>query len=214
MSRLEPYRVVVFDLDDTLYPESDYVRSGFEYLGALVARLYGAPFGELLRQAQQEGEPDVLGCALRRAGLPPGLKEHLVAAYRYHRPMLTLHQGAAELLEACRQRGCPLYLVTDGRSVTQRLKLEALGLQESFDELFISEEIGCGKPAPLAFEAIARRNVQGPWVYVADNPAKDFIAPHALGWTTIGVRHKGDRVHPIITSLQEPTFWVDSLLQL
>jgi putative hydrolase of the HAD superfamily len=26
-------------------------------------------------------------------------------------------------------------------------------------------------------------------VYVGDNPAKDFLAPNALGWTTIQVLH-------------------------
>jgi putative hydrolase of the HAD superfamily len=203
----------VFDLDDTLYPENDYVRSGFRYLADLVSRLYDKPFAALLEQAQQSGSQDVLGRALQAANLPASLKDHLVAAYRYHRPALAPHPGALELIEGCRLRRCPLYLVTDGRSVTQRLKIEALGLGGLFDEIFISEELGCEKPHPLAFETIVARGGAGPWVYLADNPAKDFVAPNALGWTTIGVRHACSRVHPMQTAA-EPTYWVDQLADL
>ena len=214
MSKLDRFGVVVFDLDDTLYPEKDYVRSGFRYLGQLVERLYHKPFDDLLQAAQQAEAGDVLAHALRAAGLPESLKEHLVLAYRYHTPTLRLHEHALDLLERCRSRRCPLYLVTDGRSVTQRLKIEALGLRELFDGIYISEEIGRGKPDPLAFQTIAARGGTGPWVYVADNPAKDFVAPRALGWSTIGVRHTGHRVHPIVRSAQEPDEWVESLADL
>jgi putative hydrolase of the HAD superfamily len=213
MSKLDRFGVVVFDLDDTLYPEADYVRSGFQHVAELVERLYGKPFASLLRAAQQAEAADALGHALQAAQLPAGLKEHLLHAYRYHRPRLRLFDGAMALIERCRARGCPLYLVTDGRSLTQRLKIEALGLSEVFDQIFISEEIGHAKPHPLAFSSIVERGGEGPWVYVADNPSKDFVAPHALGWTTIGVRHSEVRVHDK-PSLQEPSLWVERLLDL
>lgn len=213
MSKLDQFGTVVFDLDDTLYPESDYVRSGFEYLGDLVRRLYGHPFGAFLEEAQRDGASDVVGSALQASGLPLSLKEHLVTAYRYHRPQLQPYPAAVDLIARCRQRGCPLYLVTDGRSLTQRLKIEALGLSGMFDDIFISEELGRSKPDPLAFLTI-QRGAPGPLVYVADNPAKDFTAPHGLGWTTIGVRHLGRRIHSLEGSNQHPTLWVDELADL
>lgn len=214
MSQLAAFDRLVFDLDDTLYPEVDYVRSGFAYLGALVERLYGVDLAPRLRKAHQEGESDALGAALLGTGLPSGLKEHLVLAYRYHQPTLTLHAGARELLDECKARGCPLFLITDGRSVTQRLKIEALGLTGFFDDVFISEEIGKGKPDPLAFLTAQERGGSGSWVYVADNPAKDFQAPRGLGWTTVGVRHSCSRVHPIDKVLEPPTRWVEALAEL
>lgn len=212
-NRLASFQVVVFDLDDTLYAESDYVRSGFDYLGDLVSRLYGKPFKDQIQAAQEAGAADVLGQALQAAELPVTLKEHLLQVYRYHWPTLRPHPGALELLESCRRRSCPLYLVTDGRSVTQRLKLEALGLTNVFDEVFISEELGRGKPDPLAFETISAKG-GGPWVYVADNPSKDFHAPNKLGWTTIGVRHAASRVHPLEERGEQPTYWVEELSDL
>lgn len=214
MSRLDAFGVVVFDLDDTLYREADYVRSGFRYVGEMVERLYGTAFMEPLLAAWEGGSPDPIGQVLLARGLSPELKDHLVAAYRYHRPTLSLNPGARELLEACRRRGCPLYLVSDGRGLTQRLKLDALGLLPMFEEVFISEEVGAGKPDPRAFETIVARGGAGPWVYVADNPGKDFVAPNSLGWTTIGVRHADSRVHPLSRSASEPTYWVDTLADL
>ena len=32
------------------------------------------------------------------------------------------------------------------------------------------------------------------FVYVGDNPAKDFVAPNAMGWTTIMIRRPGARL--------------------
>ena len=214
MSRLDAFGVVVLDLDDTLYPEADYVLSGFRYVGELVERLYGKTFTAPLLAAWEAGVGDPIGEVLKGSGLPAGLKDHLVAAYRYHRPSISPTPGALELIGRCRERGCPLYLVSDGRGLTQRLKLDALGLTEAFQAVFISEEVGVGKPHAGSFQAIMALGGEGPWVYVADNPAKDFVAPNALGWTTIGVRHAARRVHPIDRVVAEPSFWVDKLSEL
>lgn len=215
MSRLDAFAVVVFDLDDTLYPEADYVTSGFRYVGELVERLYGTAFVEPLLAAWRAGSADPIGEVLRESGLPPGLKDNLIAAYRYHRPSISPSPGAFELIQRCRQRGCPLYLISDGRGLTQRLKLDALGLTQAFDAVFISEEVGAGKPDARSFQEImARGPERGSWVYVGDNPAKDFVAPNALGWSTIGVRQAAARVHPIDRIACEPTFWVDELAEL
>jgi putative hydrolase of the HAD superfamily len=46
------------------------------------------------------------------------------------------------------------------------------------------------KPHARAFELVQcrLRPADGWYVYVADNPVKDFIAPTALGWDTVRVR--------------------------
>ena len=52
---------------------------------------------------------------------------------------------------------------------------------------------GAGKPSPAGFRRIeAASGVDGAaCVYVADNPAKDFAGPRALGWKTVRVRRPG-----------------------
>jgi len=71
------------------------------------------------------------------------------------------------------------------------LKLAATGLTRFFDAVIFTEELGreFWKPSPKAFEMLQDKLGAG-CVYVADNPAKDFVAPNKLGWLTIQYRHR------------------------
>lgn len=213
MFELTAFPVVVFDLDDTLYSEADYVASGFRHLSTLVDSLYHRPFGKALQDAHVSKVCDPIGTALLEIGLPLTIKDDLIQAYRYHHPVLSLLPGAQDILNACMHAQCKLYLITDGRGITQRLKIQALGLQNIFDDVFISEELGASKPHPLAFVQIQRRHPKGPWIYLADNPQKDFLAPRALGWASVGVRHTTIRTHSLFSRC-DPQFWVEDLQQL
>ena len=48
--------------------------------------------------------------------------------YRYHHPNISLMQEVSETLDALKEAGCELGVITDGREITQRQKIEALGL--------------------------------------------------------------------------------------
>jgi hypothetical protein len=58
--------------------------------------------------------------------------------------------------------------------------------------IVFTEALGPGreKPHPAAFEQLEREvGLRGDrCAYVADNPAKDFVTPHRLGWRTVRVR--------------------------
>lgn len=181
-------RTIVFDLDDTLFAERDYVRSGLAAVTALVESVTGivVPLDTLPAS-------DPLGAIRRRAGLPVAALDALLWTYRLHRPTIGLRPGALAAVAACRQRGEAVAVLTDGRAVTQRLKLAALGLD--LDGVFISEELGATKPADLAFRAVERTLPAAGYVYIADNPVKDFLAPNALGWRTIGLGPLHDAIH-------------------
>ncbi|HEU4960640.1 MAG TPA: HAD family hydrolase [Sphingomonas sp.] len=181
-------RTVVFDLDDTLFAERDYVRSGMAAVAALVEQLNGeaCPLDTL-------PEADPLDAIRRRAGLPETALEALLWTYRLHRPTITLRPGAAAAIAGCRRRGEAVAVLTDGRAVTQRLKLAALGLD--LDGIFISEELGATKPSDIGFGAVERALPAASYVYVADNPEKDFLAPNARGWWTIGLGPLPDGIH-------------------
>jgi putative hydrolase of the HAD superfamily len=86
----------------------------------------------------------------------------------------------------------PMACVTDGPLASQRAKAAALGLGRWFAPLLFTAELGdgFGKPDPRSFQQVAAAlGAGGPTLaYVADNPAKDFAAPRALGWHTVRVR--------------------------
>lgn len=182
-------RTVVFDLDDTLYAERDYVTSGVKAVLATVHRLYGIHIAA--ESLPSNGAIDEI---CRRIGLADSVRIALLWVYRLHHPVISPRPGAREAIAECRRRGEAVCILTDGRSTSQRLKLDALGLDH--DAAFVSEELGCEKPSHLGFARIEAEFPARSYVYVADNPVKDFIAPNARGWQTIGLRAAENAIHP------------------
>jgi putative hydrolase of the HAD superfamily len=186
-------QAVVFDLDDTLYAERDYVRSGYRAVGAYLGKVLGRDeaFEDWLWQRFQAGQASGAFDALSEhfgLDLDAGAIAALVGVYRNHSPDIRPRPGVVEVLRRLRRR-CRLGLLSDGFLPAQRLKLDALGLAPMLDAVVMTEEMGrqCWKPAPDGFEAIRAMlaTAREACAYVADNPAKDFIAPNRLGWRSV-----------------------------
>jgi putative hydrolase of the HAD superfamily len=216
---------VIFDLDDTLYDEIDYCRSGF---AAVAGFLHNANpsipkqsfFDELWNQFQNNNRTRTFNAALESLNLPfnEDLIKQLVRLYRNHSPNITLPADSKTVLEQLRS-SYTLALLTDGFLPAQKLKVEALGIAPFFASIIYTEELGrdCWKPSPAGFEKIlAELNIPASQaVYVADNAAKDFIAPNRLGMTTIQIT-RPNRIHTDPPSAPEnaPTHTITALEQL
>jgi HAD superfamily hydrolase (TIGR01549 family) len=182
-----PVRGVVFDLDDTLYPEKDYVRSGFR----AVSEHLGGGYEGALWSYFEKGLP-AIDELLRALGREDEASDAL-QAYRGHRPQIQLRSGAREMLVRLRNRGIKVGIITDGRPEGQRNKLEALGLYELVDDVVITDELGgpqFRKPCDIAFRIMQRRwgIPSSQMVYVGDNLSKDFLAPRQLGMGCVYLR--------------------------
>lgn len=198
MTPATPTEVVVFDIDDTLYLERDYVRSGFNAVGAWAEENLGIHgFAKLAWAAFEDGtrgtifDTALIGCGLEPT---PELTGRLVGVYRGHDPAIALLPEAARCLATLKGR-VRLAVVSDGPRLSQLAKVRALGLEALVDEIILTEELGpgFGKPSPRAFELVEERlGAAGPaCVYVADNPAKDFDGPAGRGWRTVRIRLPG-----------------------
>jgi putative hydrolase of the HAD superfamily len=195
-------RVVVFDLDDTLYKEQDYLLSAYreiaERIGDRVTRKQGVQedriFDQMLRW-RQEGE-NVFQCLIDTYGLDMTVDDQL-AVYRSHVPAIRLDEETKHLLDYL-HRIAVIGLITDGRSLTQRHKIEALGLSAYMDEenILISEETGHEKPSEVPYRHFMTHYPACTYYYVGDNPAKDFSASDRLGWTSICLLDDGRNIHP------------------
>lgn len=63
--------------------------------------------------------------------------------------------GALELLDTLKKiEGCRCYIVTNGAAKTQHRRLEESGIARFLDGVFISEELGCQKPAKQFFDIV------------------------------------------------------------
>ena len=180
---------VIFDLDDTLYPEKEYVRSGYK----AVSEFLGGGFEEKLREHFMHGRPAV-DEVLKETGRE-AQKAEVLEVYRSHVPDIHLHSGVKELLAYLRGKGIRTGIITDGRPEGQRKKIKALGLDEMADDIIITDELGgvqFRKPCDIAFRIMQTRWRLSPSdiVYVGDNPVKDFQAPQQLGMKRLWFRNK------------------------
>ena len=203
---------VVFDLDDTLYKESDFVASAYKLISCAV----GGAHSESVFREMWEGflaSRSVFDDLVARHDT--GLSvDDLVSIYRFHFPVISLAEGARALLDNLKTSGVTLGLVTDGRTKTQLNKIRALGIESYFDRVVISEQFGSEKPHQRNFECLHENAPPERCVYVADNPAKDFCTPNRLGWVTIGIRADHRNIHSqggAYPSGFQPSVWVDGV---
>lgn len=210
---------IVLDIDDTLYLERDYVRSGFEAVGRWAQRDLGiVDFSARAWAAFEAGVRNtIFDDVLTECGVNAGdaVVTELVARYRTHAPSITLAADAREALD--RWHGdVALAAITDGPLSSQQAKARALGLEAWTSTVVFTASLGPGKgkPDPGSFELVqGELGVDGKsCVYVADNPAKDFGGPRSLGWRTVRVRRRlslhaevdsGDDVDHEITNLSQ-----------
>ncbi|MBI4566656.1 MAG: HAD family hydrolase [Planctomycetes bacterium] len=193
-----PRFLVVFDLDDTLYLERTFVRSGFRVVSECVRREWGVSgfFSKAWRLFLAGERRLIVDRVIQDEGIQPfrAVVRRLVAVYRSHRPRLRLCPDARRFVERP-PPGVALAILTDGRPRTQRAKIRALGLDRWIDPVILTGRWGTkyGKPHPRGFRTLQRRFGLRPsaCVYVADNPAKDFDAPRRLGWRFVRMRRPG-----------------------
>ena len=187
---------VAFDIDDTLYLERDYVRSGFEAVGLWASKwLQIAGFGERCWAKFMSGKRgSIFNEVLTESGraADPKLVSALVEIYRTHMPSIVLAPDAAEALREM-SRCVSIAVISDGPITSQSRKAEALGLAQYASPIILTEILGdqFPKPHPRAFEELMRRRPSDVYVYIGDNPAKDFAAPKRLGWKTVRIRRPG-----------------------
>lgn len=186
---------IVLDLDDTLYLERDYVRSGFAAVGHFISQRCGMTgFGDRCWSHFLNGQRgDIFNRVLAECQLPDSAEAvaELIGVYRSHHPTITLADDAERWLT--QNAGQYAFgLITDGPRLCQQHKVDALQLASRIDHILLTDAWGreYWKPHPRAFEEMMHRfNIDAErCFYIGDNPHKDFHAPQSLGWTTIRVR--------------------------
>ena len=82
-------------------------------------------------------------------------------------------------------------LITDGAARSQERKIKALKLDSFVHTILVTDLFGrqAWKPSPTAFQYFSQVTQAKPanLIYVGDNANKDFVAPNALGWTTVHI---------------------------
>ena len=189
-------RALLLDLDDTLYEELSYVRSGFRAVARhLARRLEGADERELFRSMmatlQSQGRGSVFDSILSARGVPADRStiDHLVRLYRRHPPEIALDAGVLPALRYLSSRFL-LAVVTDGDPMMQTRKVAALNLGSLVPVIVYCWDHAAPKPDPGGFAlALERLGVGADQaLIVGDDPRHDLPAAAALGVPMVRVR--------------------------
>ncbi|GHV31719.1 haloacid dehalogenase [Synergistales bacterium] len=184
-------RAVIFDLDDTLYPELGYIKSGFraaaEYLGK------GNIFDELM-YLFGEDRLNVFDRLIEKKGLKVTAQE-LHSVYVAHTPEIELFPDVKDCLENLKSKHIKLGIITDGRPIQQNNKVNALSIRQYFDTLVITDELGIEfrKPHRRAFDIVSELvgAAFDEMCYIGDNPRKDFAVKAEIPIHTVQIIRNG-----------------------
>ncbi|WP_091378393.1 HAD family hydrolase [Geodermatophilus sp. DSM 45219] len=206
---------VVVDLDDTLYPQADYLASAAAAVGVAAgqAGLDGDAVHAALRAELAAGSDagGTIDRALLAVGVPATslaeLVPPLVAAFTQHAPpRLAPYPGAADALRAL-AAAAPLACLTDGNPAIQAAKVAATGLGRLLPVVVVTDTLGgraVRKPHPAGLVAVAAELGLPPerLLVIGDRPGKDVAVAAAVGARAIRVRQGEYAAAP-----DEPRAW-------
>ena len=176
--------VIVFDLDDTLYDEIEFVKSGFREIASY---LKNERYFEFMMQVfKDEGSGKIFDKLIERFKLSVDVKK-LIDIYRFHKPNIALSADSLKLLEF--SKDFKTALISDGHYIMQKNKFDSLNLDKFIQYPIFTDFFHTKKPDQKPYKMVMEKfRDEKKFIYISDNPKKDFKAPKELGW--IGIRYK------------------------
>lgn len=124
-----------------------------------------------------------------------------------------LFPGAEELCRHLSEKGCTLAIVTNGATIAQKGRYAASAIKQYIPNLFISQEIGVGKPDPLFFDHVCRNldiADRSTAVMVGDSLSSDILGGNQAGIDTIWYNPDG----AALTGQARPTYTAKSFAEV
>ena len=214
---------IVFDLDDTLFPEKEFVYSGFRFVGKWIQSSYGIDsFYEVASNIFERGiRGNIFNLALLELNLEEETEiiQRMVNIYRSHKPSLSLHDDAQWAINYYQDK--LLGIITDGFLKVQKNKVEALAINSCFENIIYTDAYGREnwKPSELPYlEMMKYKNFESSKVtltYIGDNPKKDFVTAKRLGWQTIHIcRPDGEYSRVLVNKAYQADIKIETLYEL
>jgi putative hydrolase of the HAD superfamily len=211
-------RFVVFDLDDTLYNERQFVYSGYRNVANYLGKNHNLDSKELYMNMcdffKENGRKNLFDFICNKCGINQDIGE-LVSIYRTTKPQLNLYDDAYKLLADIKGE-YKLGIITDGESQVQWNKIRVLGVEQYFDKIIVTDDKGkeFWKPSKKPYIEVINHFGGKPneFVYIGDNPNKDFISAKKVGMYTIRIiREIGDHMMTFLSKEYEADYNISSL---
>lgn len=180
---LSVYDDLLFDLDNTLFPTTDYDRGAFADIAALYPDTQGL-CEYLTHQKQLQGAryARLFDDAVTVFKLPLTTVATMVQCYHNHNGrFVQTDPSYIELLRKLQQRGHRLFIISNGRPRIQQCKLRRLEFSKLFTEICICDGSAERplKPDPHMFIALNDTYHLNKPVMIGDTPEIDGQFAHA-----------------------------------
>ncbi|MCD2345252.1 HAD family hydrolase [Clostridium guangxiense] len=214
-------KLIVFDLDDTLYNEFQFVQNGFKAVAEYLSHKYLIDSKELqskmLNILNEYGRGKIFNVLCEKCGFIEAMND-LVFIYRNAKCKLNLYDDAYYILEKLRYN-YKLGLITDGKASVQWNKIKCLGVENYFDKIIVTDDFGrmYWKPHEYSYKKMLEYFKCEPQeaIYVGDNPTKDFIGARKVGFFTVRIiREFGDNMKLKEEKGYEADFTINNLKEL
>ncbi|MFL0251654.1 HAD family hydrolase [Clostridium neuense] len=214
-------RLIVFDLDDTLYNEFEFVKNGFKEVAKYLSNKYAIHIDELYKKMRELLNKYGRGTIFDRLCEEYSFNEeimNLVEIYRSAEGKLKLYDDSYEVLKKL-QYNYNLGIITDGKSSVQWNKIKSLDIENYFDKIIVTDDFGreYWKPHEYSYKKMLEYFNCKPHeaVYIGDNPAKDFIGARKVGFYTVRIiRECGDNMKLKEEKGYEADFTINNLNEL
>ncbi|WKY43530.1 HAD-IA family hydrolase [Eubacteriaceae bacterium ES2] len=216
-------KAVIFDLDDTLISEWDYIQSGFNAVSEFIKseyKLNPETVYSLLFKLFEEDRQLVFNRLLSELDLnqSQAMVKNLTQIYRNHHPKINYFPDVLPALAELQQLNMRTGIITDGYYQAQHLKIEAIKAEQSFEAIIITDQWGreFWKPHPRSFQEMKSilQVEYDEMVYVGDNPAKDFYIGAVFPIRTIRILRDGIYNNQTYFKDVKETEQIDSLTEL
>jgi putative hydrolase of the HAD superfamily len=205
---------ICFDLDDTLFNEIDFIKSGYKFYVNKYEKLNKKKISHIPIKKEIINNNRHIQKFIKLNNLKNIKSSEIINEIREHIPSIIICDKTNLLLKNLKKEKAKLCIITDGRILTQTNKIKSLKIKKYFDYISISEELGINKPDLNIFKNVMNRYPNKKYIYIADNPKKDFISPNNLNWMTIGIINKEFRVHSINRNIKKnykPYIWFNKI---
>ncbi len=197
-------KAILFDLDNTLYDEKQYIYSGFRKVAEYLSTKHGLSseylFNILVEDYKKGLRRRNFNVLLEKTGINDEI-ETLVLIYRTHLPDITPYPEVKQVLEKLREKGYVLGLITDGPPSSQYNKILSLGLRKYFETIIVTDELGIEyrKPNPKPYIlSLKILNVNpSQTIFIGDIDEKDLKGAKNVGMYTVLInRDRENNVKP------------------
>ena len=186
---------VIFDLDNVLFNEQDYIDAAYREIATFLSKHYHLPeeqvYQKLLNELRKKTTlyPHLFNDIIADFGLDKAILPYILKIYANTTVNIEPFPSAELLLKTLKKQKIKLGLLTNGNVETQRNKVRLLRIKKYFDTIKYASKNGKEdeKPNPKVYSITLKTLGSKPeeTICIGDNPYTDFWGAKKLGIRTV-----------------------------